>query len=143
MFEPADDGSRVFDGSFLEAEHMGADMKLKNTGLFVLLVVLDITAIQVFRYFTPMIIPLRLGFYFAVIAFSLFLFFHISKPKNPVKTGLVLSFVCFTVALLESFTVHVLIGHESYRPIFLLPCGFALTLPLIVGVIYQLTKNRK
>jgi hypothetical protein len=118
-------------------------MKLKHAGLFILLVVLDVAVIQVFRHFTPLIIPLRLGFYFAVIAFSLFLFFRLSKPKNPVKTGLVLSLVCFTIALLESFAVHVLIGREPYRMIFLVPCGFALALPLIVGFIVQLKQNRK
>lgn len=91
---------------------MHTNKQLKNAGLFILLVILDIAVIQVFRYFTPRIIPLRLGFIFLVISLSILLYYLITKPREPIKTGLILSGTCFLIALVESYIVHVVIMKE-------------------------------
>lgn len=115
---------------------------LKNSFLFIIIVVIDITIIQIFRYFTPVIVPLRFGFYFLVIASSIYIFYTIINPKNPLKTGLLLSLVCFAIALSESYILHVLIEKGSYKTMYLIPSSFALILPTIMAWIYKITRRK-
>lgn len=117
--------------------------KLKNTGLFLLLVIADIAIIQLFRIITPRIALLRLSFYFLVIAASLFVYYSLTKPKNIIRTGLLLSLLCFLIALFESFVVHVIIGKGQYSLFYLIPSSFALVLPFIIAIIYKAQLKKK
>jgi hypothetical protein len=109
----------------------------KNVGLFILLVVIDIVAIHLFRHFTPLIIPLRLGFVFVVISISIMVYFVMTKPLKPVRAGVVISLIGFIIALGESYIVHVIVEHGHYRLLYLLPSSFALVLPFAQSVLYQ------
>jgi len=109
----------------------------KNVGLFLFLIVIDIGLIHLFRHFTPLIIPLRLGFVFVVIAVSITVYFIMIKPLKPVRTGIIISLIGFVIALCESFIVHVIVEHGHYRLFYLLPSSFALVLPFAISVLYQ------
>jgi hypothetical protein len=108
----------------------------KNAGLFILVVAIDIILIQLFRHFTPLIVPLRLSFVFVVIAVSIMLYYIIIKPERSVFAGLILSIICFAVALCESYIIHVVVEHGKYRLLFLLPSCFALVLPFFLSIVY-------
>jgi hypothetical protein len=118
-------------------------MKLKNAGLFFLFVIADIAIIQVFRLITPKIALLRLSFYFLVIAGSLFVYYFLTKPENFIRTGIFLSLVCFMVALIESYIVHVIIGKGHYMLIYLIPASFALVLPFVIAILYKIIMKGK
>jgi hypothetical protein len=116
---------------------MKSNTLLRNMGLFIFLVVIDITLIQLFRHFTPFIIPLRLGFVFLVIAGSILVYYIIIKPSKPIKTGAILSIISFLFALCESYIFHVVIEHNQYQLLYLLPSSFALILPFLLSVVYR------
>ena len=109
-----------------------------NTGaIFVLFVCCDVAVIHLFSHFTPLIVPLRLGFVFVVITGSVLAFYCIVKPDNPLETGVVLSAVCFIFALCESYGVHVMIERGRYQALYLLPSCFALVIPFVLSVVYK------
>ena len=116
---------------------------VKTVGLFILFVIVDITLIQLFRFITPLIVILRLGIYFLVIAGSIYLYYVIIKPKNPIKLGIIFSIICFAIALLEAFIVHIVIEGGQFELIYLIPSSFALILPFIIAVIYKRVSTSK
>ena len=120
---------------------MNNSVTLKNIGIFILLVFFDIAIIQIFRYLTPRIVFLRLGFIFIVLTISIYLFYVITKPANPVKTGIIFSIICFIIALTESYIVHIIIEKTPYKLLYLLPGSFALVLPILLGYIYKKMKR--
>ena len=117
------------------------NMKIKDAGLFILIVIIDIAIIQLFRFITPRIVMLRLSFIFLVITVSIFIFYYSTKPKNIIRTGIIYSLVCFVIALFESYIVHVIIEKGQYRMLYLIPSSFALILPFVIAVVYK-TLNR-
>jgi hypothetical protein len=124
---------------------MNINLSIKEAGLFVAMIMADIGLIQLFRHVTPLIIPLRIGFVFAVIAASIMAYYWMIKPVHPVHTGSILSLACGTIALCEAYIVHVVIEKTQFRMLFLLPCSFGLVLPFALSFVYQKfsTKERK
>ncbi len=122
---------------------MFKNKKIKNTILFICLVIADIAIIQFFRFITPVIIMLRLSFYFIVISVSIFVYYYLTKPKNIIRTGIIFSIICFIIALSESYIVHVLIEKGHYRLLYLIPSSFALVLPFLIAIIFKFSSQGK
>lgn len=118
-------------------------IRLRNLAFYSLVVALDVTIIQLFRYFTPVIIWLRLGFIFIVLSASVYVFYVITKPQDANKAGVIYSLFSFGIALAESYLVHVVIEHGNYKLLYLLPSSFALLLPFLLARGYQKFHSKK